>query len=332
MATKSKYTQFIGIGMLSLSVFTGLTACSNADEQPFVADMNELIFRPVVVGRNGTVIEPTTAFTRVDANAEEMTQVALVGYEETINNTQSNVSFTKINGVWTGGGFNWNTDDGATSFCCISPSFTICSGSARTRMKFANRYFDYTLDPDNPQDFRVGVTWEVTKNSTNSIISPTMVPALSHIHFSVTNGLLETVTISDVIIHNFASTGRFTYSAGVPSNKDWTIGDPTVVANFRENFEPQRMETLDDRVFVPGEDSYVAFIPQTPTFWDPSKLEDKSIAYADENKLAYIEVKCKIVNSDGFYLWGSALLYQNDCYLMHMLTIGYNGLRIWIFN
>ena len=154
MATKSKYTQFIGIGMLSLSVFTGLTACSNADEQPFVADMNELIFRPVVVGRNGTVIEPTTAFTRVDANAEEMTQVALVGYEETINNTQSNVSFTKINGVWTGGGFNWNTDDGATSFCCISPSFTICSGSARTRMKFANRYFDYTLDPSKVATWR----------------------------------------------------------------------------------------------------------------------------------------------------------------------------------
>lgn len=304
MTRKNICTQVLSIGLLSLSACLGMTSCSGVEEEVSPTTVNtddgELKFNPIVVGRNGV-----NRITRVDANNEEMTQVAIVAYEETINNTQSGVSFTKINGVWSGGGFNWNTDDGATSFCCISPSFNICAGSARTRMKFANRYFDYTLDPNDPQDFRVGVSWEVTKNSTNSIISPTMVPALAHMNFQVTNGLIETVIIGDIIIHNFASTGRFTYNAGVPSNTDWTIPDATVVANYRENFDPQRMEAFDDKAFVPGEDSYIAFIPQTPTFWAPGNLDDKSIAYADANNLAYIEVKCKIVNSDGFYLWGN---------------------------
>ena len=293
-------TQILGIGLLLLAVCLSVTSCSDANEVETTKklDRSTLILRPIVV--NGNMITRTNV-------SSTMTDVAMVGYEETIQNYQPGVSFTKVGGEWVVvGPFNWNTEDGTTTFACISPSFDICSGT-KTGLKFNNRYFNFTLDPDNIQEFRIGL-FITTLNQSQGVLRPSLIAGLAHVKFQVTQGINETVTISDIILHNFANTGRFTYGTDQATVGTWEIRSNTEYKSYHDVFSPITLGEFGTSTFVPNDEEtgWIAIIPQTPEFWKPKNLEDKSIAYADANNLAYVEVKCKIVNSDGWYLWGNA--------------------------
>lgn len=103
------------------------------------------------------------------------------------------------------------------------------------------------------------------------------------------------VEIESINIHNVNTGGIFTIPTGTPANKDWQLIGISRTFSMGMNGTTSVNNTSTDVFTKP-----MLFVPQVLSPWVPS---DKNIDAANNDKLTYLEISCRI-KQNNTYLFG----------------------------
>lgn len=191
--------------------------------------------------------------------------------------------------------------------------------------------FEYTIPEKNKDqnDFMFSSVMNKTKANTNNTVKFAFKHMFSYLRLLAKLTIKDAdVTVHSVTIHNLKSSGKFTFGDTEKSGS-WEIFNDKY-SNYTYDLPRDTALVYNKNITVHGTDSMLFVMPQVPTFWDPKSevAEQKTIAYANTNKLAYISVKCRIrKQADGEYV-GSTATSWATVYFPLATTTAWTNARI----
>lgn len=159
---------------------------------------------------------------------------------------------------------------------------------------------EYNKDATNALPANVDVMYAVAKGQTkaNGKVNLTFKHILSQVLFKAkTNDDKLKVEIENIKIHNFHVGGTFTIPEGNPTRENWSLADISPMFTLTAGMDGTKTVTSTSTEIITKP---MLFVPQSLRAWVPS---EKDKGAADNAKLTYLEISCKIKQNDT-YLFG----------------------------
>ena len=295
------------LAVLGLSLM-GCSSYDDAEAPPMVEENEDVQIEAVDLSSDntrttyGTALETFSVYAYKAAGAQA-----------------DNVLYKKVSGAWTveSGTFRWPANTVLMNLYAMSPS-----SANLTNINFSMAgpcTFDREVENVDPTMTKVASRISISKKSTGGKIQLSFANALGTLKTTAVNRIDKvTVIISEIKFHNIANLGRFTFDASTISKGTWELlkSNHEVYVEGTDNYKDVPVATYGQPVDEPvtlASNKYLSIIkeemfimPQTVKAWVPTKDadgnymddENNSIYTADQNHLAYIEVKCRIIGKD----------------------------------
>lgn len=159
---------------------------------------------------------------------------------------------------------------------------------------------EYNKDATKALPANVDVMYAVAKGQTkaNGKVNLTFKHILSQVLFKAkTNDEKMKVEIENIKIHNFHVGGTFTIPEGNPTRENWSLADISPMFTLTAGMDGTKTVTSTSTEIITKP---MLFVPQPLTAWVPSEKDKEA---ADNAKLTYLEISCKIKQND-IYLFG----------------------------
>ena len=202
----------------------------------------------------------------------------------------------------------------------VSPNMNILTS---VRLDATNHYIDYVAPASDMPMLKIGANMSFTRKSTKNKLSLEFINAMALVNIRGRNRLEVKdkqgnvqevdVIVQSVTLHNFGSSGRFTYTNN--TDGDWEVlgyDDYTHVAAAPITMNKSKYQPIIDSTFV--------LIPQAPEdwAWTPAATDDgpatDALSHSSNAGKSYIELKCQITTQragETVYLWGAANSYKS---------------------
>lgn len=320
MKRKNFNASLYSAAMLIIAVVVSLctTSCSDSiTDIDSVEDDGEVILKvsfPNTQNNNTrTVTTPVSGINSIYMYAYQGTTRKALNVRYDYNGTSWNASGAKI--MW--------PSSKAISIFGLTDSYLDVSTVKTENMK--ERYIEYYVSPVNAHDVWFGSALNQTKAKTGGNINIKFTRLVTRATISCKNSMTDySVKISEIIIHNLLTTGRFTYSEKSASTGAWSW-PISEYDNYPQKLKVDLAPGLN-RDGVDGDnnsilpivppltkkqlvtDSAFILIPQVTQQWKPEK-DVETTTTANANHICYLEIKCQVFETEangdlGACVWG----------------------------
>lgn len=221
---------------------------------------------------------------------------------------------------------SWPAKDGLISLYGLTSSFTPTNNpNLYAESMLAERSFTVAVPTSNADDLWFGSTLNTNKTLSGGTVNMNFNRLLSLVNLQCNNSMqYNTVTVQKVILHNLVSAGKFKYHESISGRGEFTLlnektnpQDPDYGQwadyTYDMTANPLSIAPVSKLTFSGGVSNAktgiqgLVLMPQKTTMWvtgtDPNY---NSISDANGNCECYVELVCKIVDTNNMYVWGAA--------------------------